>query len=489
MSTASKASMWWRRGLGIAGLAIAAVGAALVARGGRGFPGGIELEYSTDLDLAIDDRVGQLAAALNDAFAQAPWHDGDAAVWESARGDVLVRLVDPRRRDEALRTISARAGDALTAEPCPPDEPPGALCLGVPAAGRAALRRSLLDEAGEKVRARLRALDVEAIVSTRAEMLIVDVAGDADAIERAKTLLAHRGRLELARAIADERYADDLAAFVTTDPAAADERIRSDVDQWSAEAPATARRTHYLVASDRREEVEACEAREIGCGHRPAGDCIVTGRHVIERYLLGVPACHRPGLVDRDPRWRIPAGRRVVFEHVSSPRAPYWRSYYVERAPIVTGADVVDATPRRDRFTHQPIVEIDFDAAGRRRFADVTTAHVGDKLAFVIDGLVQQAPIINGPITGGSVVITLGGGDRAEAQAAVLAAVLRSGALPAPLVLERVAEAAAQPGPGPGPMPWILVGVGGVLVLAFAVWTMRVRARSLATRAGAPRAA
>ena len=154
-TAAKTARARWRRGLGVAGLATAAVGAALMARGGpHGFPGGTELVYTTDLDLAVDDRLRQVTAERADSFAVAPWQGDATTTWDSRRGYLIVWLFAPRRRDEALREISARAGGALALQACPPDEPATAVCLRVPAAAREQLRRSLLDEAGEKVRAR-----------------------------------------------------------------------------------------------------------------------------------------------------------------------------------------------------------------------------------------------------------------------------------------------------------------------------------------------
>ena len=70
--------------------------------------------------------------------------------------------------------------------------------------------------------------------------------------------------------------------------------------------------------------------------------------------------------------------------------------------------------------------------AGRTLFGDATTRNVHRRLAIVLDGVVQSAPVIREPITGGHGQIT-GRFDFKEAQD--LANVLRNGALPAPLKL------------------------------------------------------
>jgi preprotein translocase subunit SecD len=77
-------------------------------------------------------------------------------------------------------------------------------------------------------------------------------------------------------------------------------------------------------------------------------------------------------------------------------------------------------------------VEFVLDGRGAKQFGQVTTTNVGRNLAIILDGVVESAPVIREPITGGRGQIT-GRFDFAEAQD--LANVLRNGALPAPLKL------------------------------------------------------
>ncbi|HEY2743949.1 MAG TPA: hypothetical protein VGL86_04985 [Polyangia bacterium] len=55
-----------------------------------------------------------------------------------------------------------------------------------------------------------------------------------------------------------------------------------------------------------------------------------------------------------------------------------------------------------------------------RSFAALTAAHRGDKVAILVDGVVQSAPVIRGAITGGKVSITLRSPDDAAALAHAL---------------------------------------------------------------------
>jgi preprotein translocase subunit SecD len=134
----------------------------------------------------------------------------------------------------------------------------------------------------------------------------------------------------------------------------------------------------------------------------------------------------------------------------------------VKKRVMISGENLIDAQPTFDQG--QPIVSFRFDAAGGKRFGDITSHNVGKRLAIVLDGQVISAPNIREPILGGSGVIT-GGFTVAEAQD--LALLLRAGALPAPLtVLE---ERTVGPGLGSDSIEaGVTAGaIGAVMVLIF----------------------
>ena len=108
------------------------------------------------------------------------------------------------------------------------------------------------------------------------------------------------------------------------------------------------------------------------------------------------------------------------------------QSYLVERRTLMTGDVLTDARVSPGSATEGMAVEFVLDARGAKQFGQITTASVGRNLAIVLDGVVESAPVIREPITGGRGQIT-GRFDFAEAKD--LANVLRNGALPAPLKL------------------------------------------------------
>lgn len=78
------------------------------------------------------------------------------------------------------------------------------------------------------------------------------------------------------------------------------------------------------------------------------------------------------------------------------------------------------------------VVNITFDAAGGRKFAQLSTENVGRPFAIILDGKVLSTPVFEEPILGGQARIS--GSFNAES-ANNLAISLRSGALPVPLAI------------------------------------------------------
>jgi len=103
--------------------------------------------------------------------------------------------------------------------------------------------------------------------------------------------------------------------------------------------------------------------------------------------------------------------------------------YILERAPVVTGDELVDAQPDFDQ-NGRAAVSFRFNPAGARSFGDYTAANIGSPFAIVLDDEVISAPVIQGHIPGGSGIIT---GNFSVEETTNLAVLLRAGALPAGL--------------------------------------------------------
>jgi len=104
--------------------------------------------------------------------------------------------------------------------------------------------------------------------------------------------------------------------------------------------------------------------------------------------------------------------------------------YVLERAPVVTGEQLVDAQPAFDQ-NGRPAVNFRFNVSGARKFGDYTAENIGAPFAIVLDDEVISAPTIQSHIPGGSGIIT---GTFSIEESTKLAVLLRAGALPAGLV-------------------------------------------------------
>lgn len=134
---------------------------------------------------------------------------------------------------------------------------------------------------------------------------------------------------------------------------------------------------------------------------------------------------------------KLPKNRVVRFQ--KAPNAKTLEAgkvpYVLQTDAMMSGETLNDADVTLDQVG-QPIVVFSFDAKGAKEFGDLTTEHVKQYMAIVLDGVVQSAPVLKEPITGGRGSIDMNGsGDRQKAidDAKLTAMVLRSGALPAEL--------------------------------------------------------
>jgi hypothetical protein len=150
------------------------------------------------------------------------------------------------------------------------------------------------------------------------------------------------------------------------------------------------------------------------------------GRRHVDYYLM---APTRDELAAKVATIPLPAGTRFAFEHTDKG----WRSYVVRDEVELDGWSVASATASSDPNTLRPVVLLDFDEEGARRFGTLTSRIAGNKLAIMVRGEVRSAPVIMGPIRGGRASIamgTLGTLRDQEREQQDLLDVLRLGALP-----------------------------------------------------------
>lgn len=117
----------------------------------------------------------------------------------------------------------------------------------------------------------------------------------------------------------------------------------------------------------------------------------------------------------------VPIGDEILYNSEK-------KAYLIKEKTLLTGSAIKDARVQIGQWG-QPYVAIDFNSKGAKKFAELTGRHVGERLAIILDNVVQSAPVIKTRITGGKAVIE---GNFTMQEANKLRIVLKSGALPVP---------------------------------------------------------
>lgn len=128
----------------------------------------------------------------------------------------------------------------------------------------------------------------------------------------------------------------------------------------------------------------------------------------------------------------IPPGDEVyLMKHVDGTTGRVLKlPILLKKRTLMTGDAIKTARAQIEGEFNRPFVSLSLNERGARLFGRITRENVGNRLAIVLDNVVQSAPVIQEPITGGHAQIT---GNFTSEEASDLAIVLRAGALPAPV--------------------------------------------------------
>ncbi|MFZ5477820.1 MAG: protein translocase subunit SecD [Myxococcota bacterium] len=142
----------------------------------------------------------------------------------------------------------------------------------------------------------------------------------------------------------------------------------------------------------------------------------------------------------------LPQGRRVLFEYEKDERVEE-TGLVLKDEVLLSGDDVNDAQTQVNGQTGEYYVALEFKPRGQAAFADVTGKNVGKRFAIVLDEKIRSAPTIQERING-TASISMGAMniDQQVKEAGMLALVLRSGALPAPVSVGEVRTVGASLG-------------------------------------------
>ena len=154
------------------------------------------------------------------------------------------------------------------------------------------------------------------------------------------------------------------------------------------------------------------------------------------KALIGRTALLEFRLVSEDPVLTDRASKGEMSQGYDWLESKEGGHLLLEREGTLTGSilSTARATPDPQGMGGYAI-EFEMNREGSRTFGRLTGDHINRRLAIVLDGVVQSAPVIKSQITDRGSITSEPAGFAAK-DAEDLAIVLRTGALPAPLVIE-----------------------------------------------------
>ncbi len=416
---------------------------------GLDLQGGLHIVYSINLQKAVEDKATEIKRDLESQIEDAKGSKIEAtlALAPDLEGGVNITLTGKdeakRKADhDRIKSFLTDYDEVIESRDCPATVAANSVCYRVASDYADRIKKSALEQAIRTVRDRIDRNGIaEPTVIAKGEQIIVELPGlDKEHIERIKAQIARTARLEFRMVVNNSPYMKKLFSFVDDDPDAKRLGIAAKPDVWRQEDKPDPFYDYYLTAENTTKNFTVSEAKDRGCYRTDKTiidgevECKVTGREIIETYLKDLAA--------KKPEYAVPEGFEIGFE---PPRAgatdqagQTWRTYYIEREVQLGGSAISKAQVIWNPTTNKPEVLVNFNRWGGKRFGDMTAAHVGEKMAIILDNQINSAPIIQTAIRGGASTITMGAANPqvAQEEAQDLVNVLRTGSLPAPLVEE-----------------------------------------------------
>jgi preprotein translocase subunit SecD len=340
---------------------------------GLDLQGGLYMVYGVDFKKMYTETFSRSAQSFLGELSKAGTTANLGPVDASIEEDPKASLTfDPSAQDKVKKALEAQGYVLRSVE-----EKPGSLLLALGREYRAQMKENTLKQSVQVIRNRIDEFGVsEPSIATKGEnRVVVELPGVRD-VERAKALVGRTARLEF-------------------------KMVNSSVNLNLAELVAEAEKTAGAYKEGEK----------------------------FSAYVAGI---------NQALKGKIPEDSQVLFERLpGNQNVPYLLYSKVE----LTGSELSDAMVGFNQQTQAPEVNFQMNPRGAVTFEELTRkwSPQGNRrylLAIVLDDVIYSAPAINGPIPGGSGVITLGGGgEQAFKEARDLAIVLRAGALPAQLDL------------------------------------------------------
>jgi preprotein translocase subunit SecD len=433
---------------------------------GLDLQGGLRLVYTVDVEEAIKDKRDRYFEEMRNELTKVYGiHTGNERVnnEELNKLNALVTVDKPTtdaatlilkfKKPEDTAKIEGAFVKRFNAEMSRmAGTNPGEVIFKVRAEVETNIRERAVDQAKDTIGRRVDELGLrEASVTVRGEDIIVEVPGEDDKnFQEIREIIRKTARLEF-------KLADDSTDFMgKIEKEATKETLPKGLSFLVQKQPFGKGKT-----------MDVTEARIV----RGPQETLLQTRERFEAWIktLPVPTDHEVGvgiLMERDEQGN--------FEDIG------WRSFYLFSKTELTGDQIRDAQTRPDDRRAGGgsgwLVALDFTQTGAARFEEITGSNVHKRFAIILDNTVKSAPNILQKISGGSATITSGGGTATKQleESKQLELVLRSGALPAPIIPSHEQRIGASLGADSITKGLYGAAAGGGLVLLFMLFYYRV---------------
>jgi preprotein translocase subunit SecD len=366
---------------------------------GLDLQGGLHLVYEVNVDKAVAGKVDRLSSDVEDRLIKDK-SVTDLVVTREGRDDIVLTFKHPA--DVAKLDDSILRDYRKTVDVVEKNATTGVVRLRLDPDQVEEVRDYALRQGIETIRGRVDKFGVaEPTIIKKGTDIIVELPGlKAADFERIKSIIGRTAQLEFKIVDDGADYLKKVAASVPKDSG-----IEAVPESWTEKDSGKQHEDVYLRSKSR----DALQKFFTG----------LSGE-------LAVPADHEIGYEETQGR---------ASDTGEATPDKYWRTYYLHKRAALTGEYLSNADQTWDQQTGRPEVAFEFDRQGAAISERMTGDNIGRKMAILLDDKITSAPVIEGRI-GARGRITLGGfGDpfALQQEAKDLVAVLRSGALPAPL--------------------------------------------------------
>ena len=387
---------------------------------GLDLQGGIHLQYEIDIDEALSRRASQVAGHVETLLKEQHEISCTATPGTGATLDEVttIEVTCPTAEDAEKIDSTFIGRNVANYEIASVDDQVVTLVMSDDAITQ--FRTESLEQAIQTIERRINEFGVaESTITRRGETeIVVQLPGIKESdFAQAKEKLAQTGQLHFQ--IVDRAGRTDWFKKV------AERTPKADV--WPAELDSSLK-SHHVVHD--------------GSGIRSTSRLVleymvkdqIDNEHVIGFEEIFVdPKDEALGPIDTLSVEQEKMLRRLDATDAASSIVKGYRLHYLLRKEGMSGENVTDASVGFDRF-NKPLVHMTFDRSDADEFLEMTKKFTNELMAIMIDEIVYSAPVIREPIPGGRVQIELGSaGNQAIKEASALVAVLKSGALQAPL--------------------------------------------------------